>query len=510
MTNSTTRHLLYFLFLKSCLIIAIILYARIGLSPDEAQYWTWSQALDWGYYSKPPGIAWQIWLGTQLFGQTEFGVRALSVLLAICQSLLIYQLALRSELSRQTAYWCGLMMAFCPFGILGSFLAITDGGFLLCWTAACLVIVKALQGKKDPNPLHIGIWILIGALFKWPIYFFWFFFLCCCYWFFPTIKKTRVVAGIFISLLGLLPSIWWNGFHDWATFRHVLATLQGGSGHQASGNGLAFLGSQALLLSPILFILLLYGLWHWIRQRQTISPPLFFCGLVTLVSLSLLTFLSYFQKIQGNWGIFAYPTGFVILGWSVFQKSLPAFLAKVGLMLSVAMTLLIFAFPSFYLFPSLSSYAPSFHLNPFKHNLGWTTLSQALKKQGYDPHEHFLFSDKYQTTSLLSFYAEDQKRAYFLNLQGVRKNQFSYWPTLQEERKGQIGYFVWVENQPHFEPTWQNKREFYQTQLEYHFEKVEFVELVPLIYQGAHVAKGALLFRCWNCHHLQPEENDLY
>jgi len=27
---------------------------------DEAQYWFWSQNLDFGYYSKPPMIAWFI------------------------------------------------------------------------------------------------------------------------------------------------------------------------------------------------------------------------------------------------------------------------------------------------------------------------------------------------------------------------------------------------------------------------------------------------------------------
>ena len=29
----------------------------ITLYIDEAQYWTWAQHLDWGYFSKPPGIA---------------------------------------------------------------------------------------------------------------------------------------------------------------------------------------------------------------------------------------------------------------------------------------------------------------------------------------------------------------------------------------------------------------------------------------------------------------------
>src|ERR1700730_16314224 len=97
---------------KAFVMVGLILYAGIGLGPDEAQYWTWSQALDWGYYSKPPGVAWQIWLGTTLFGQTEWGVRSFSVFLAIFQALGVYFLALRAGLFRQTAFWCGLCMAF--------------------------------------------------------------------------------------------------------------------------------------------------------------------------------------------------------------------------------------------------------------------------------------------------------------------------------------------------------------------------------------------------------------
>ena len=46
--------------------LAVLLVLRLafnGLSPlnlyaDEAQYWRWGDTLDWGYYSKPPMIAW--------------------------------------------------------------------------------------------------------------------------------------------------------------------------------------------------------------------------------------------------------------------------------------------------------------------------------------------------------------------------------------------------------------------------------------------------------------------
>ena len=46
----------------------------IELSVDEAQYWHWSQNLDYGYFTKPPLIAWAIALSTNIFGNEEWAV----------------------------------------------------------------------------------------------------------------------------------------------------------------------------------------------------------------------------------------------------------------------------------------------------------------------------------------------------------------------------------------------------------------------------------------------------
>jgi hypothetical protein len=384
-------------------------------------------------------------------------------------------------------------------------------GLLLCWTGACLVMVSALRQKQEPNPLSIGGWVMVGALFKWPIYFFWIFFFFCRYRNFPNQKKGKILAGIVLSLIGLLPSIWWNWSHDWATFRHVLATLQGGSGHRTAGNIGEFFGSQAMLLSPVIFILLLCGLWQWFRQKNQLTPALFFCGYVTFVSLGLAALISCFQKVQGNWISLAYPTGLIILGWDSFQQHpTRAWWTKIGLGLSLLLTSWLIVLPSFYLMPSLAPYALAYRFNPLKHNLGWPILTQVLTKHGYDPNNHFLFSDKYQTTSILSFYGPDQRRAYFLNLNRVRHNQFSYWPSLQEERQGQMGYFVWIENMPQLKRDWRAKKDFYQIELQRYFEKVEFLEFAPLVYEGPITAKAALIFRCQHCKNLQPIDSFLY
>ena len=70
-------------------------WSGLNLYVDEAQYWTWSQALDWGYYSKPPVIAVIIAFTTALFGDGELAVKSGALLLYPLTTLLIYALALR-------------------------------------------------------------------------------------------------------------------------------------------------------------------------------------------------------------------------------------------------------------------------------------------------------------------------------------------------------------------------------------------------------------------------------
>ena len=46
-----------------------------SLYADETQYWLWSRSLDWGYFSKPPMIAWIIASTTAIFGNADWAVR---------------------------------------------------------------------------------------------------------------------------------------------------------------------------------------------------------------------------------------------------------------------------------------------------------------------------------------------------------------------------------------------------------------------------------------------------
>ena len=61
--------------------LAALFATPLELYPDEAQYWLWSRTLAFGYFSKPPMIAWLIWLTTHIGGDGEAWVRLSAPLL---------------------------------------------------------------------------------------------------------------------------------------------------------------------------------------------------------------------------------------------------------------------------------------------------------------------------------------------------------------------------------------------------------------------------------------------
>src|SRR5690348_6451964 len=68
---------------------------RADLYPDEAQYWLWSLHPAFGYYSKPPLVAWLIAATTALFGEDELAIRLAAPLLHFGASLVIFAIARR-------------------------------------------------------------------------------------------------------------------------------------------------------------------------------------------------------------------------------------------------------------------------------------------------------------------------------------------------------------------------------------------------------------------------------
>ncbi|MEO8991685.1 MAG: glycosyltransferase, partial [Nitrosospira sp.] len=56
-------------------LLRLVYLGTAELIPDEAYYWNYAQHMDLSFYDHPPMVAWLIWLGTAIFGNSEFGVR---------------------------------------------------------------------------------------------------------------------------------------------------------------------------------------------------------------------------------------------------------------------------------------------------------------------------------------------------------------------------------------------------------------------------------------------------
>ena len=407
-------------FLIACLLSRAILYlfiqtSGVGLMPDEAQYWTWSLLPDVGYYSKPPGIAWQIALGTAFFGSTSFGVRFVALMLPILSALVVR--AIVRQLVHDSDGWlAATAFILSPLGTAGAFLATTDAGMVLFWLLAAYWYLR-LEGRPT-RFFAAALFIALGALWKWMSYSFW------LVVFASNPKRWRpLLAAILLSGIGLVPSLLWNWEHSWAGFCHVGATIFDQHSSHASANPIQFFLAGVALVTPGFFLLGLPAL----KERRAR-----FVSLGIAVILGGLLVLSLFRKVQGNWAVIAQALFFPLIGVVLSQK--PAWQRwpyRAAVAIAVACQLFVLATP----------YTSALSICPFKQGLGHD-YTEALQRAGYVPGRDFLFSDRYQTTSLLWFYGPFQQKAYFFNLRGLRHNQFSYWPGMQQECRGRRGFFV--------------------------------------------------------------------
>lgn len=469
--------LLFLAFLKLFLLGALLSTSYLSLSPDEAQYWTWSRALDWGYYSKPPGIALQIWASTHLLGNHALGVRAGALLLALLLTLALYRLARTTRLSPSASAWAAALFALSPLGFYLSLAATTDGGAILFLVLASTAVAKGMEQnasrKEWPRYYYeAALWILCGALFKWTALLFWPFVLLFAFAL-PGMRSLSLLWSILLSLLSLLPSLYWNYSHDWSTFHHVAGALG------SHGNPLDFLAAQIALLSPLPFLFLLLSYRHF----SAMSPSLRFSASFPAACL-LYLLIACFRKVQPNWAAYLYPSGLVAAAWIAYPRWKKGL--YLGSALSLLMVLAVLALP--WLQQQKQGPLP-YRINPLRQCLGGEALTPLLSKVGYDPETETLVSDKYQTTSLLSFYGPAQKRAYFFHLHRVRKNQFSYWPPLPT---GANGWFVLCESCPASSLAWYET--YYQERLRPYFDSLSFVGTYPLYSAYGLPVKYAILF----------------
>src|SRR5262245_64293003 len=86
-------------------------WSEVDLFFDESQYWAWSRELAFGYFSKPPLLAWVIAGAEAVCGSTEACIRAPAPVFYLGTCLVSYALA-KALYDEATAFWAALLFAF--------------------------------------------------------------------------------------------------------------------------------------------------------------------------------------------------------------------------------------------------------------------------------------------------------------------------------------------------------------------------------------------------------------
>ncbi len=447
----------------SYLLIALLLLVRWGylasgrieLSEDEAYQWVWSKHLDLSYYSKPPMIAYAQFLGTTLWGDTEFGVRFFSPLIAATVSVLMLRFFARNA-HPKLGFWLLAVSTASPLLAAGSILMTIDPLSVLFWTAALVTGWNALHQDRIAPWAWTGLWLGLGFLSKYVALLQWFSFALFLVLWPPARQQLRrpgPYLALAINLLFFLPVLIWNLQHDWIGLTHV---GERGGLHRAWQPTLRYLGdfvgSQIGLLNPVFFVGLLaamVGFWRC-PEKRPLPLYLFSMGAPLLLLCLLFTLRS---RVHPNWIAPAVIPlyALMILYWSDRHRRGVALVGPwlaTGFTLGLTLVLLLHETDNI---RSLSGKSLPVQWDPLRRVRGWeaTARSVALARDALlaEGKPVFIIADHYGIAGLISFYLPEAKAAVnsdplvFCLAADRPKNQFHLWPGY-EPRSGQNALFI--------------------------------------------------------------------
>jgi len=438
------------------LVLAVV---PLDLSGDEAYYWEWGRHPDWGYFSKPPGIAWLMALAGKVGGDTTFGIRMFAALLGTGSLAFVFLLALRLY-GPAVAMVTAIAFVANPANAALNLTLTIDAPLMFFWTLSLYAFWRFVEpgvppGRSDSSappaaaPTQRSAWgvalfcgLAGGLLSKQMMLVFHpvaILFLASAKELRPNLRRPALWIILIGSLAAWLPPLWWNVQNDWITVRHTLHHFEGGGvswGRQV-GRFFEFVGSQFGIITPVFYSLLLLltvavpFCWRRLTDRER------FLWLYGGPALLVMLAMGLRQRINPNWPAVFYASMIVLLtGWAAGRWSLDSAWdrwrrafdpgMKIGVAFAVAVYAVVFVL-SFGLV-RLPGLDPTARLR------GWSQLARdvdAARREMPGGMEMLLITQSHRfMTSELAFYLHDQPRVYIYNSNPKAiESQHDLWET---------------------------------------------------------------------------------
>lgn len=312
-TTNYHRNILVLL-VTLCIFRLIALYiSPLNLFGDEAQYWSWSREFDFGYFSKPPMIAWLIGATTTLFGHAEWAVRLSSPLIHPLTAYVLFRTG-RYLFDARTGFWAACLYFLMPAVWLSSAIVSTDVALLFFWSVALNAWAHLRAENATKWAVLLGLAIGFGMLSKYAMLFFIISLVFCMFF----DKKTRQavlskngLVTFFITLLVLAPNLYWNANHDFSTLTHTAENAGLGGSFFHPSELTEFWVGQLGVFGPITLILMILAAIVTIRHKP--SKTGLCLAIFTLCPLVIISVEAILSHANANWAVSAYMGGTLLL-----------------------------------------------------------------------------------------------------------------------------------------------------------------------------------------------------
>jgi 4-amino-4-deoxy-L-arabinose transferase-like glycosyltransferase len=398
-------------FLILLYLVRLITIAWMPLAPDEAYYWYWAKHLDWSYFDHPPMAAYLMALFTGLGGDSEFFVRIGGLLCSLFTICLIYLTCRRLiPADRDTPWELLILFNVTLLFAAGCLIQTPDTPMILFWSLSVYCGVRILTGSSGTWWYLWGLSLGLGLLSKYTMILI----VPCQFAFLLLAPEERrwlfrkePYLALLIGLAVFSPVIFWNWKHDWISFAFQLQHGFRGGGPAPPLKLLEYLGGQAGLATPLLFLAFVFysvrALKQCLRERNSVYLYLL------MLSWPVIFFFAYSSMrggvAQPNWPAPAYVAGLLLLGiiYSRFYREKRPH--RIYMNVAVGFALLANVAIQAHLFRPYLPVPPK--IDTTQQFYGWRELGQAINRHvGANPHQagYFLVADRYSTAAGALFY----------------------------------------------------------------------------------------------------------
>jgi 4-amino-4-deoxy-L-arabinose transferase-like glycosyltransferase len=386
---------------------------RLELTFDEAYYALWSRALAFGYLDHPPMVALLIRASTNLFGSSEVGVRALSLVVVGAMPALIALIAWRLFGSAEKAALAALTWIAMPLVVVGGVFVTPDTPLVVFWTLGLGALVELWRTGRGRWLAALGLALGLALESKFTAFFFAAgvgLALAAA----PSLRRWLVspalVVGLVVALAIFAPFVAWNASHGWATFAKQFG--------RAPPHGFTpfyvaeFLVSQICLMNPLVFAALVPAVatvpWRApvLSRSRDEARRILVCTIAPAAVYFLLH--SVHDRVQGNWLAPLYPAAAILVAdWvAEIRRTCASGLSAAIARAAVWAAPLGLAFAALAFVETLTRALPLGPVNPLARLEGFRAVARDLDAAARADNAAYIVTQGYALTSLMTYYGD--------------------------------------------------------------------------------------------------------